>query len=407
MGIRLMKRREREPNYKLIYTLNGYSPVNPLGTGAFGKVYKCVSVETKETVALKSVKKWTGEKEVAMLEKLRTLDKDNSNLIKFNKHFEFAGFLTLEFEMLDMDLHQFVKSFTRPLQLPEIQAITQQMLVALDALKSVRVVHTDIKPDNIMLINHQQLPFKVKLIDFGLAHTISEMHTGTKHQATLYRAPEVLLGLPLHEGLDMWSLGCVAAYLYLGQHLYPSRCEHERMRDTVQIHGQPGDHLLNSGVHTKHYFSKEDECPRPLWKINQTCKCPKELPKERRNAAYQRKFLFNTLGSLDDIVRSCPDHTGNEKAFVNLLKEMMEVDASERITPCKALEHPFITSARSSSQTSSSTARSSVSLVKPECEHEKAPIKTKTPLLRKICTFFRFKKTECLGSLGADLINPT
>uniref|UniRef100_A0A3P8V1K1 Protein kinase domain-containing protein n=1 Tax=Cynoglossus semilaevis TaxID=244447 RepID=A0A3P8V1K1_CYNSE len=267
-----MKRREREPNYKLIYTLNGYSPVNPLGTGAFGKVYKCVSVETKETVALKSVKKWTGEKEVAMLEKLRTLDKDNSNLIKFNKHFEFAGFLTLEFEMLDMDLHQFVKSFTRPLQLPEIQAITQQMLVALDALKSVRVVHTDIKPDNIMLINHQQLPFKVKLIDFGLAHTISEMHTGTKHQATLYRAPEVLLGLPLHEGLDMWSLGCVAAYLYLGQHLYPSRCEHERMRDTVQIH---------------------------------------ELPKERRNAAYQRKFF-------------------------------------ERITPCKALEHPFITSARSS-----------------------------------------------------------
>uniref|UniRef100_A0A3P8V3F6 Protein kinase domain-containing protein n=1 Tax=Cynoglossus semilaevis TaxID=244447 RepID=A0A3P8V3F6_CYNSE len=271
--------------------------MNPLGTGAFGKVYKCVSVETKETVALKSVKKWTGEKEVAMLEKLRTLDKDNSNLIKFNKHFEFAGFLTLEFEMLDMDLHQFVKSFTRPLQLPEIQAITQQMLVALDALKSVRVVHTDIKPDNIMLINHQQLPFKVKLIDFGLAHTISEMHTGTKHQATLYRAPEVLLGLPLHEGLDMWSLGCVAAYLYLGQHLYPSRCEHERMRDT-------------------------------------------------------RKFLFNTLGSLDDIVRSCPDHTGNEKAFVNLLKEMMEVDASERITPCKALEHPFITSARNLSDSS-------------------------------------------------------
>ncbi|KAG7521482.1 homeodomain-interacting protein kinase 2-like [Solea senegalensis] len=288
MGLQRRKHREREPNYKLIYTLNGYSLVNPLGTGAFGKVHKCVSVETKQTVALKSVKRWTGEKEVAMLEKLRTLDKDTANLIKFNRHFEFAGFLTLEFEMLDMDLHQFVKCFSRPLQLCEVQVIVQQMLVALSALKSVRVVHTDIKPDNIMLINHEQLPFKVKLIDFGLAHSTSDMSIGSKHQATLYRAPEVLLGLPLHEGVDMWSLGCVAAFLYLGKHLYPSRCEHERVRDTVQLHGLPGEHLLNSGVYTKQYFKKDEEFPSSSWRINETCRCPKGLPKRRTHGPYQR-----------------------------------------------------------------------------------------------------------------------
>uniref|UniRef100_A0A4W6EQ99 Protein kinase domain-containing protein n=1 Tax=Lates calcarifer TaxID=8187 RepID=A0A4W6EQ99_LATCA len=163
----------------------GYLIEKFLGQGSFGKVARCVKLSTKERMAVKIVKNdsWFSEKEELMLKKLRNLDQDKNNLIRI---------------------------------------ITQQMHVALNALKSISLVHADIKPDNIMFINHQSQPFKLKLIDFGLAAPVSALCPGTEMQALGYRAPEVILGLPLNEAVDMWALGCVLAFVYLGQHLYPT-----------------------------------------------------------------------------------------------------------------------------------------------------------------------------------------
>ena len=48
------------------------------------------------------------------------------------------------------------------------------MATAFDALKGIGVIHTDVKLDNIMMVNHHQRPFEVKLIDFGLAIPTSQ-----------------------------------------------------------------------------------------------------------------------------------------------------------------------------------------------------------------------------------------
>lgn len=45
----------------------------------------------------------------------------------------------------------------------------------------------------------------------------------------LYRAPEILLGLPFCEAIDMWSLGCVIAELFLGWPLYPGSSEYDQV----------------------------------------------------------------------------------------------------------------------------------------------------------------------------------
>lgn len=41
------------------------------------------------------------------------------------------------------------------------------------------------------------------------------------------RAPEVTIGLPYTTAIDMWSLGCIAAELFLGHILYPGQSEYE------------------------------------------------------------------------------------------------------------------------------------------------------------------------------------
>lgn len=46
------------------------------------------------------------------------------------------------------------------------------------------------------------------------------------------RSPEIILGFPFTEAIDMWSLGCLAAELFLGRMLYPGSCEYDIVRTT-------------------------------------------------------------------------------------------------------------------------------------------------------------------------------
>lgn len=62
-----------------------------------------------------------------------------------------------------------------------------QLATALDGLKSVGVIHGDLKPDNIMLVMDQELSFTVKLIDFGLAFHTCDAVVGSSHQLPYYR----------------------------------------------------------------------------------------------------------------------------------------------------------------------------------------------------------------------------
>lgn len=47
----------------------------------------------------------------------------------------------------------------------------------------------------------------------------------------LHRAPEIILGLPFCEAIDMWSLGCVIAELFLGWPLYPGALEFDQVNN--------------------------------------------------------------------------------------------------------------------------------------------------------------------------------
>ena len=64
-----------------------------------------------------------------------------------------------------------------------------QLLLALKALRDAGIIHADIKPSNVMLVNQKDQPFKVKLIDFGQAMTFvrAQQAQGVKIQTMYYR----------------------------------------------------------------------------------------------------------------------------------------------------------------------------------------------------------------------------
>uniref|UniRef100_A0A665WBB5 Protein kinase domain-containing protein n=1 Tax=Echeneis naucrates TaxID=173247 RepID=A0A665WBB5_ECHNA len=211
------------------------------GEGAFGKVATCIDLNTSETVAIKIHKGHKDEfieREVAMLKAVSVLDPNKNNIVRFIDDFTYHGHFCLAFEMLDMSLLDLLKKRQwKPLNLNELRPVTHQLLVAFEALKSIGIMHTDLKPDNVMLVNHKDQPFKIKLIDFGLATHSSKMEVGLMMQTAAYRAPEVNLGLPLTESVDMWSVGCILAFLYFGADLFPYRyhVEYEDRRTFLDL----------------------------------------------------------------------------------------------------------------------------------------------------------------------------
>uniref|UniRef100_A0A3B3ZKN0 Protein kinase domain-containing protein n=1 Tax=Periophthalmus magnuspinnatus TaxID=409849 RepID=A0A3B3ZKN0_9GOBI len=185
-----------------------YEVLEALGEGVFGTVTKCRNRATNQIVVLKVMKKdekmcLNFKRELEMLEHISPV----FNLVKFIEFFDFQDRQSMVFEMLDISVYDLMQE-EFPFSLSQARPVAKQLLIALQGLQDIAVIHADIKPDNIMLVNHREQPFKVKLIDFGVAKRSDQVYPGQMMQPISVRAPEVRLGLPLWEAVDMWSLAC-------------------------------------------------------------------------------------------------------------------------------------------------------------------------------------------------------
>ena len=96
---------------------------------------------------------------------------------------------------------------------------------------------------------------KIKLIDFGSA-CFEGQTAHTYIQSRFYRSPEVLIGLPYDSAIDMWSLGCVAAELFLGLPILPGVHEHDQLSRVCEMIAKLPDWMLDSGSKSSKYFVK-------------------------------------------------------------------------------------------------------------------------------------------------------
>uniref|UniRef100_A0A8D0F279 Protein kinase domain-containing protein n=1 Tax=Strix occidentalis caurina TaxID=311401 RepID=A0A8D0F279_STROC len=229
-----------------------YDLVATVGKGTFGEVAQGRRRSTGEVVAIKILKKkrYHGrvvKKELKLLQALRGVDTEESHIVRFLESFADGACTYLVFELLEQNLRDFQKKNNfLPLPVRHIRTITVQLLAALLKLKELSTIHADLKPENIMLVDHARYPFHVKLVDFGSACTLTEAcHIKQPYiQTRFYRAPEILLGLPFCEKVDVWSLGCVMAELHLGWPLYPGINEYDQVRYICSTLGLPRGELL-------------------------------------------------------------------------------------------------------------------------------------------------------------------
>ncbi|CAJ1055091.1 homeodomain-interacting protein kinase 2-like [Xyrichtys novacula] len=315
-----------------------------LGEGGFGVVAKCYDPQNNRPLAIKVNKNdqkifHQARQEITNLRRLQSLDPDNYNIVKWYGFFFHMDSVCLSFELLDQSLYDYIQSSKGQFfPVPEMRSVLKQMTSALSHLSSIGLVHGDLKPENIMVVDRHSKPLKVKLIDFGLARPVSDCHDGAWVQTLCYRAPEVLMQLPYDEAVDMWTLGVTAAEIAIGFMLYPGHTEYNVLSYITQLQGQPEDHVVDKSLNPGYFFTPEDAAPR-RWRL----KSPEEFQAE---SGYLPQLKYHSLDSLDDLEKRMDLQRGHEEdhhLLMDLVKKMLDTDPEQRIKPHEVLQHPFMT----------------------------------------------------------------
>ncbi len=195
---------------------NRYKVISLIGEGSGGEVYKVWDSKRSTYLALKLLKpEWNSNPQLiaSFLDEAKSLaNLQHPNIVRF---YELVTDEDLTFFVMDyvdgITLRQIIRSSSTPLPLDKILSIITPICRALHYAHQQKVIHCDVKPENI-LIDRNGL---VYLTDFGIA-----LHWGGGSNnlglagTPTYMAPEQINGVGISPQTDVYALGVVLYELF-------------------------------------------------------------------------------------------------------------------------------------------------------------------------------------------------
>ena len=211
--------------------------------------------------------------------------------------------LMLVSEYMDLDLKRYMdtRGDHSKLDPATIKTFTYQLLRGIAFCHENRVLHRDLKPQNLLINKKGQL----KLADFGLARAFGiPVNTFSNEVVTLwYRAPDVLLGSRTYNtSIDIWSAGCIMAEMYTGRPLFPGTTNEDQLQKIFRLMGTPSERSW-PGI-----------AQFPEYKANFHVYATQDL-----------RLIFPTM----------------EQMALDLLNRMLQLRPEMRISAADALRHPW------------------------------------------------------------------
>lgn len=216
--IRIIRQSFKDYNEQPETTTDFYKIGRMLGKGAFGKVNLGMHKLARKLVAIKSMNKQflNDERskkkvmqEVSIIKRTR-----HPNVVKLYETFESDKHILFSMEMCaGGDLLNYVRK-RRKLKEPVAKVLFKQIIEAIGYIHTRKIVHRDIKLDNILLDGKGN----VKIGDFGVSRLYHEGQVMKEQCGTpAYIAPEILEDKGYKEfGVDIWSAGVVLYSMLYG-----------------------------------------------------------------------------------------------------------------------------------------------------------------------------------------------
>jgi len=229
-----------------------YEIISPLGKGAFSNVYKVFDYKHEQEFALKIIRNEPRFIKQAQKEMEFLINIDHPSCIRVASIFSFNKTFGFTFPIYKHNLYEELKANNmQGLEELVVKRYGKEILQGLDYLKKRRIVHADLKPENIMVDSHGSL----KIIDFGSSWKEKEFkRIHTYIQSRYYRAPEIPLGLGVTCAIDIWSFACIIYELLTGKPLFRAKNEKHLVVLIIGVIGIPPDYLIKRGSQCMRFF---------------------------------------------------------------------------------------------------------------------------------------------------------
>ena len=229
-----------------------YQIISKLGSGGMGTVYKVHDLDLDRIVALKVVRPELTLNSQVMdrfkQELLLARKISHKNILRIHDLGDHNGMKFIS--MAYVEGHDLSSTLKREAPLPVERAvrIARQLCAALDAAESEGVVHRDLKPQNILLDEAEN----VYVSDFGLAKWLESQDsgmtlTGQYLGTPRYMSPEQAEAKPVDHRSDLYSLGLVFFEMVTGDMPFHAESALQLLRQRVQ-QKPPNPRALNPQI---------------------------------------------------------------------------------------------------------------------------------------------------------------
>jgi serine/threonine protein kinase len=260
-----------------------------IGQGGLGAVYRGYDTRMNREVAIKRITSSTGDPELQE-ESTRQLIKEAGALASLqHPHIvtiydvgsdEDGPYVVMEL-ISGKTLDELVEN--APLTWPDFRELAMQTQEALIAAQELDLIHSDIKPSNLMLTWLPSGKFQIKIVDFGLA-TLTQSQSREHLQemeavfgSIFFMAPEQFERVPLDARSDLYSMGCVYYQALAGVHPFDGATAAEVMEAHLHHAVKPLQELRSD--------IPLWACDWIMWQINR-------MPQDRPESARESLSVF-------------------------------------------------------------------------------------------------------------------
>jgi serine/threonine protein kinase/tetratricopeptide (TPR) repeat protein len=204
-----------------------------IGVGGMGTVYRATHLLIERPVAVKVLNRRLVTDEAAR-ERFRREARaagrlQHTNAVAVTDFGETRdGLVYLVMEMLEGRPLRDLLALEAPLDAARAVSLMLQVAAAVSAAHDAGVIHRDLKPGNIFVVQRPQAPYIVKVLDFGIAKLAVDdtgevnpldtlTGTGVMIGTPRYMSPEQCDGVPLTPASDVYSLGVILYEMLTGQ----------------------------------------------------------------------------------------------------------------------------------------------------------------------------------------------